>query len=218
MKYAVIPVTPFQQNCTLLVDDATQAAAVVDPGGDVERILALVEKHGLKVERILLTHGHLDHAAAAGELAQRLGGVPIEGPHRDEQFLIDNLPVQCAAYGFPVHPAFTPDRWLADGDTVRFGGETLEVIHCPGHTPGHVVFFHRGKGLALVGDVIFAGSVGRTDFDFKGKPYGDFETLADSIRRKLFPLGDEVEFIPGHGPNSTFGRERATNPYVGEGA
>ncbi|HTH39597.1 MAG TPA: MBL fold metallo-hydrolase [Rhodocyclaceae bacterium] len=218
MKYAVIPVTPFQQNCSILVDDATQRAVVVDPGGDVDRIVATLEKNGITVERILLTHGHLDHASAAGELAQRLGGVPIEGPHEDEKFLIDNLPVQCASYGFPVFDAFTPTRWLKDGDTVQFGNETLEVIHCPGHTPGHVVFFHRGRGLAIVGDVIFAGSVGRTDFDFKGKPYGDFDTLAHSIRQKLFPLGDDVEFIPGHGPNSTFGRERQTNPYVGEDA
>ncbi|GAB2179982.1 MBL fold metallo-hydrolase [Denitratisoma sp. agr-D3] len=218
MKYAVLPVTPFQQNCSILVDDATQHAVVIDPGGDIERILATVEKNGLTVERILLTHGHLDHASAAGELAQRLGGVPIEGPHQDEKFLIDHLPQQCALYGFPVFPSFTPDRWLQDGDTVRFGNETLEVLHCPGHTPGHVVFFHRGKGLAVVGDVLFAGSVGRTDFDFKGKPYGDFDTLAAAIRGKLFPLGDEVEFIPGHGPNSTFGRERQTNPYVGDGA
>jgi len=218
MKYAVIPVTPFQQNCSMLVDDATQRAAVVDPGGDIERIIALAEKNGITIERILLTHGHLDHASAAGELSQRLGGIPIEGPHEAEKFLIDHLPQQCAAYGFPVHPAFTPDRWLKEGDTVSFGNETLEVIHCPGHTPGHVVFFHRGKGLAVVGDVLFAGSVGRTDFDFQGKPYGDFDTLAAGIRGKLFPLGDEVEFIPGHGPNSTFGRERQTNPYVGDDA
>ncbi|RTL57941.1 MAG: MBL fold metallo-hydrolase [Rhodocyclaceae bacterium] len=214
MKYAVIPVTPFQQNCSLLLDETTGHAVVIDPGGDIERILAVVEKNNITVERVLLTHGHLDHASAAGELAQRLG-VPIEGPHEDEKFLIDNLPNQCASYGFPVYPAFTPTRWLKEGDTVTFGKESLEVFHCPGHTPGHIVFFHRGKGLAVVGDVIFAGSVGRTDFDFQGKPYGDFDTLASSIRNKLFPLGDNVEFIPGHGPNSTFGRERESNPFVG---
>ena len=218
MKYAVIPVTPFQQNCSLLVCEASGNAVVIDPGGDVDRIVALVDKAGVRVERILLPHGHLDHAAAAGALAERLGGVPIEGPHEDERFLIDNLPQQSAAYGFPVYPAFTPGRWLKEGDTVRFGEEEMEVLHCPGHTPGHLVFFHRGARLAVVGDVIFAGSVGRTDFDFKGKPYGDFDTLARSIRGKLFPLGDEVEFIPGHGPNSTFGRERQSNPYVGDQA
>ena len=218
MKYAVIPVTPFQQNCSLLVCEQTGRAAVIDPGGDVDRILAVVAKAGVSVERILLTHGHLDHAAAAGVLAQRLGDLPIEGPHQDEHFLIDNLPQQSAAYGFPVYPAFSPSRWLVEGDIVRFGEQELEVLHCPGHPPGHIVFFHRGDQLAVVGDVIFAGSVGRTDFDFKGKPYGDFDTLASSIRDKLFPLGDAVEFIPGHGPNSTFGRERKTNPYVGDGA
>ncbi len=217
MKYAVIPVTPFQQNCSMVGDEPTQHAAVIDPGGDIERIIATAEKNGITIERILLTHGHLDHASAAGELSQRLGGIPIDGPHEDEKFLIDNLPQQCASYGFPVYAAFTP-RWLKEGDTVSFGNETLEVTPCPGPPPGHIVFFHRGKGLAVVGDVIFAGSVGRTDFDFQGKPYGDFDTLASSIRGKLFPLGDEVEFIPGHGPNSTFGRERQSNPFVGDDA
>ncbi|HEY6897884.1 MAG TPA: MBL fold metallo-hydrolase [Rhodocyclaceae bacterium] len=218
MKYAVIPVTPFQQNCSILVCETTGKAAVVDPGGDIERILGVTEKAGVTIERILLTHGHLDHASAAGALSARLGGIPIEGPHEAERFLIDALPSQCASYGFPVQPAFTPDRWLQEGDSVHFGDEALEVIHCPGHTPGHIVFFHRSRKLAVVGDVIFAGSVGRTDFDFKGKPYGDFDTLAHSIRDKLFPLGDDVEFIPGHGPNSTFGRERMTNPFVGDDA
>lgn len=216
MKYAVIPVTPFQQNCSILVCEETKKAAVVDPGGDLDQILAVVQKSGLTIERILLTHGHLDHAAAAGALSERLGGLPIEGPHEAERFLIENLSQQSAAYGFPVYPAFTPSRWLQQGDTVSFGNEVLEVFHCPGHTPGHVVFYHRGRKLATVGDVIFAGSVGRTDFDFKGKPYGDFDTLSRSIRETLFPLGDDVEFIPGHGPNSTFGRERMTNPFVGD--
>ncbi len=215
MKYKVIPVTPFEQNCSMLVCDTTQHAVVIDPGGDLPRILAVAEKAGVKIEKVLLTHGHLDHAAAAGKLAQQLG-VPIEGPHRAEKFLIDQLPDQSRAYGFPVYPAFEPSRWLDEGDTVTFGDETLEILHCPGHTPGHIVFFHRRGGLAVVGDVIFAGSVGRTDFAVDGKPYGDFATLERSIREKLYPLGDEVEFIPGHGPNSTFGRERKTNPFVSD--
>ena len=215
MKYAVIPVTPFEQNCTLMVCEATQKAVVIDPGGDIERILAVAAKAGVSIEKVLLTHGHLDHASAAGELAAQLG-VPIEGPHEDERFLIDALPEQAAAYGFPVYRTFTPDRWLKQGDTVSFGNETLEVFHCPGHTPGHVVFFHRGRKLAVVGDVIFAGSVGRTDFDYKGKPYGNFDTLAESIRGNLWSLGDDAEFIPGHGPNSTIGRERRSNPFVAD--
>ena len=215
VRYAVVPVTPFQQNCTVLVCDAAHRAAVIDPGGDLDRILAVVEKAGAAVEKILLTHGHLDHASAAGELAARTGA-PIEGPHEAERFLIAELPEQCRAYGFPAYPAFEPDRWLRDGDSVGFGHETLEVLHCPGHTPGHIVFFHRKGGLAIVGDVIFAGSVGRTDFSHHGKPYGDFDTLAHSIRHKLYPLGDAVEFIAGHGPNSTFGRERAGNPFVAD--
>lgn len=215
MKYKVIPVTPFQQNCTLLVCGTTQRAAIIDPGGDIERILAVIDKAGVKAEKVLLTHGHLDHAAASGKLAQQLG-IPIEGPHEGDRFLIEQLSEQSRMYGFPVYPAFEPDRWLKDGDTVGFGEETLEVLHCPGHTPGHVVFFHRKGGLAVVGDVLFAGSIGRTDFSHEGKPYGDFDTLAQSIRGKLYPLGDDVEFICGHGPNSTFGRERRTNPFVSD--
>lgn len=215
MKYAVIPVTPFEQNCTLMVCDATQRAVAIDPGGDIDRILAVAAKAGVTIEKVLLTHGHLDHASAAGELAAKLN-VPIEGPHEAERFLIDALPEQSAAYGFPVHRSFTPDRWLKQGDVVHFGDQTLEVLHCPGHTPGHIVFFHRGRKLAVVGDVLFAGSIGRTDFEFKGKPYGDFDTLAASIRNNLWPLGDDVEFIPGHGPNSTIGRERRSNPFVAD--
>jgi len=210
MKYAIIPVTPFEQNCSLLVCDETQQAVVIDPGGDIERILAVAEKAGVKIEKILLTHGHLDHASAAGVLAHQLG-VSIEGPHEEDLFLLQNLPQQTRAYGFPPVETFVPDRWLNDGDTVSFGNQTLEVIHCPGHTPGHVVFFHRDAGLAAVGDVLFAGSIGRTDF-----PRGDHASLIHAIRKKLFPLGDKVEFIPGHGPNSTFGRERATNPFVAD--
>ena len=210
MKYAIIPVTPFVQNCSLLVCDQTQQAVVIDPGGDIERILAVAKKGGVTIEKVLLTHGHLDHASAAGTLARQLG-VKIEGPHRDDLFLIENLPQQASSYGFPPVEPFLPDRWLQEGDTVTFGKQTLEVFHCPGHTPGHIVFFNRPPKFAVVGDVIFAGSIGRTDF-----PRGNHDDLIRSIRTKLFPLGDDVEFIPGHGPNSTFGQERESNPYVAD--
>ena len=211
MKYTIIPVTPIVQNCSLLVCDETQSAVVIDPGGDIEKIVGVANKVGLTIEKVLLTHGHIDHAAAAGDLAQRLG-VKIEGPHEDDLFLLQALPQQAINYGFPPVRPFIPDRWLHQGDTVSFGKLTLEVIHCPGHTPGHVVYFHRRGKFAVVGDVLFAGSIGRTDF-----PRGNHEDLIRSIREKLFPLGDDVEFLPGHGPNSTFGKERATNPYVADG-
>ena len=162
MKYTIIPVTPLAQNCSILVCDETQKAVVVDPGGDIERILGVVKKAGLTIEKVLLTHGHLDHAAAAGELAQQLG-VKIEGPHEDDLYMIQMLPQQTISYGFPPAEAFVPDRWLHQGDTVTFGKQTLEVLHCPGHTPGHVVYFHRPGKFAVVGDVLFAGSIGRTD-------------------------------------------------------
>jgi hydroxyacylglutathione hydrolase len=210
MKYAIIPVTPFEQNCSLLLCEETQQAVVVDPGGDIDRILLAAEKAGACIEKILLTHGHLDHASAAGMLAQRLG-VKIEGPHENDLFLLQNLPQQTRAYGFPPVEAFVPDRWLRHGDTVTFGNQVLEVLHCPGHTPGHVVFFHRQDRLAAVGDVLFAGSIGRSDL-----PRGDHDALVSSIRTRLFILGDDIEFIPGHGPNSTFGRERETNPFVAD--
>jgi hydroxyacylglutathione hydrolase len=210
MQYRVIPVTPFQQNCSLLWCEETKKAAVVDPGGDIELILAAVARFGAEVEKILLTHGHIDHAGGTAELARRLG-VPIEGPQREEQFWIDQLPQQSQMFGFPRADKFTPDRWLEQGDTVRFGNVEMEVLHCPGHTPGHVVFFHRGSRLAVVGDVLFQGSIGRTDF-----PRGDYDTLIHSIRERLWPLGDDVTFIPGHGPLSTFGDERRSNPFVGD--
>lgn len=206
-----LPVTLFQQNCTILWCDKTRKAAVVDPGGEVERIRAAIATLGVTVERILLTHGHIDHVGAAAPLAEALAA-PIEGPQREDGFLIedDYLGRQCKMFGFPAVTGFSPARWLDDGDSVRIGDETLQVIHAPGHTPGHVVYFHAGAKLALVGDVLFAGSIGRTDF-----PRGDHPTLIRSIRERLFPLGDDVSFIPGHGPMSTFGEERASNPYVG---
>ncbi|MCC5859068.1 MAG: MBL fold metallo-hydrolase [Ectothiorhodospiraceae bacterium] len=208
MKVYIVPVTPFQQNCSILCCQRTGKAAVVDPGGETGRILEAVEQAGVTVERILVTHGHLDHAGAVAELAERLR-VPVEGPHRDDQFWIDGLAEQSQRFGFDGARPFTPDRWLEDGDTVTVGETELQVLHCPGHTPGHVVFFSPEGRFAVVGDVLFQGSIGRTDF-----PRGDHGTLIRSIREKLFPLGDDVQFLPGHGPASTFGHERKTNPFV----
>lgn len=210
MKYSIISVTPFQQNCTLIWCEATRKAAVVDPGGDIQRITEKVEELDLTLEKILLTHAHIDHAGGTAELAN-IAGIPIEGPHEEDLFWIEGLPQQSQMFGFPQVEVFTPDRWLGDRDSVIVGNETLDVLHCPGHTPGHVVFYHQPSQLALVGDVLFQGSIGRTDF-----PKGDHSTLISSIRDKLFPLGDEVAFIPGHGPMSTFGQERLSNPFVSD--
>ena len=210
LNYLVIPVTSFEQNCTLLWCDVTRRAAVVDPGGDLARIRKGLDDRQLTLERILVTHGHIDHAGAAAELADATG-VAIEGPQQEDAFWIDGLEQQSRMFGLPGARCFTPARWLEQGDTVTVGDETLEVIHCPGHTPGHVVFFHRETGLALVGDVLFRGSIGRTDF-----PKGDYDTLIESIRTRLWPLGDEVRFIPGHGPMSSFGLERRSNPFVAD--
>ena len=210
MKYEVIPVTPFQQNCSLIWCEETNRAAVVDPGGEIERVLGAAERRGVQIERILVTHGHIDHAGATADIAQRLG-IPVEGPHRDDAFWIEGIPEQSRRFGFPPMKSFTPDRWLEQGDTVRFGALELEVRHCPGHTPGHVIFFHRRDRLALVGDVLFHGSIGRTDL-----PGGDYETLIRSITEQLWTLGDDVSFIPGHGPLSTFGEERENNPFVAD--
>ncbi len=209
LKYQIVPVTPFEQNCTLLWCDETRQAAVVDPGGDLARITLAVEKNDLKLEKILVTHGHIDHAGGVADLAERLA-LPIEGPHLDDQFWIVNMPQQAQMYGFPNVREFVPDRWLKQGDRVRFGLIEMQVLHCPGHTPGHVVFFNEEARLALVGDVLFKGSVGRTDF-----PKGNFDDLMASIKNKLWPLGDDVTFISGHGPISTFGEERLTNPFCG---
>jgi hydroxyacylglutathione hydrolase len=209
MDFDIIPVTPFEQNCSLIICPKTHRAALVDPGGDLDQLKAAVEARGVVVEKILLTHGHIDHCGEAGLLAQELG-VPIEGPHRDDAFWIEQLPTQGKMFGFPALSPFTPDRWLVDGDTVTVGELVLEVIHCPGHTPGHVVFVDLVARIAFVGDVLFAGSIGRTDF-----PKGNHEDLLRSIKERLFPLGDDMAFVPGHGPMSTFGEERVSNPFVG---
>jgi glyoxylase-like metal-dependent hydrolase (beta-lactamase superfamily II) len=210
MQVTVLPVTAFAQNCSILACETTHAAAIVDPGGDLDRIVAQLQAQSLKAEKILLTHAHIDHCAGAPELARRLS-IPIEGPHSADRFWLEALPAVAAQYGFAPAQAFAPDRWLFDGDTVQFGAQSLQVLHCPGHTPGHVVFFHAAERLAFVGDVLFAGSIGRTDF-----PRGNHVELLASIRGKLWPLGGEVRFIPGHGPDSTFGRERLTNPFVAD--
>jgi glyoxylase-like metal-dependent hydrolase (beta-lactamase superfamily II) len=210
MGYRIIPVTPFEQNCTLLWCDETREAAVVDPGGDLDRIRAAADAAGVTVKQILLTHAHIDHAGGTAELAADLR-VPIIGPHPGDQFWIDGLAQQARHFGFRPAQPFTPDRWLAQGDHLRVGKLDIEVRHCPGHTPGHVVFYVPALQLAIVGDVLFAGSIGRTDF-----PGGDFQTLVDAIRGQLFTLGDEVQFIPGHGPMSTIGEERRSNPFVAD--
>ena len=209
MKIAVLPVTPFQQNCAILWDEATMRGAVIDPGGEVGRIVAEVERLGVAVERIALTHGHFDHAGGAAELKQRLGGVPVEGPDERDRFLLDALGEDGPARGLAEARAVTPDRWLREGDAVELGGVAFDVLHCPGHTPGHVVFTNPGGRFALVGDTLFRGSVGRTDL-----PYGSQNDLIASIRTKLLPLGDDVRFLCGHGPGSTIGVERATNPFL----
>jgi glyoxylase-like metal-dependent hydrolase (beta-lactamase superfamily II) len=208
MRYAIIPVTPFEQNCTVFWCEQTRQAAVIDPGGDIDRILEFLKKEGLTLAKILVTHGHIDHAGGVGALAARTG-VTIEGPHEEDRFWIVGMPQQSKMFGFPNVQNFEPDRWLKAGDKVRFGEIELDVLHCPGHTPGHVVFYHPASKLAQVGDVLFQGSIGRTDF-----PRGDYDTLMRSIHEQLFPLGDDVEFIPGHGPMSNFGEERRYNPFL----
>ena len=211
LEFAILPVTAFAQNCTLIWSSLNKRGAVVDPGGDIDRIEAELNRRGIVLEKILITHGHIDHAGAAAALANR-HHVPIEGPHKEDAFWIQGMPMQSKQFGFPHADAFEPDRWLQDGDTVTVGGETLDVIHTPGHTPGHVCFHHEPSRLALVGDVLFQQSIGRTDF-----PKGNHQDLIRSIREKLFPLGDDVRFIPGHGPMSTFGDERMDNPFVADG-
>lgn len=212
LKVLIVPVTPFEQNCSILICEETNRAAIVDPGGDIPKILDALNKSGVTPEKILLTHGHIDHCAGAVALAKELN-VEIEGPHKDEAFWLDQLPLQSQRFGFPKADAFVPNKWLDDEDVVSVGKVLLTVKHCPGHTPGHVVFYSPQDHLAIVGDVLFAGSIGRTDF-----PRGNHADLVAAIRDKLFPLGDDIAFVPGHGPMSTFGDERKNNPYVGDGA
>ncbi|MGQ0530551.1 MAG: MBL fold metallo-hydrolase [Panacagrimonas sp.] len=212
LRCEIIPVTPFQQNCSLVWDAHTKQAVLIDAGGEVERLLERVAHHGLKLEQLWVTHGHLDHASGVAELADSLQ-LPIHGPHPDDQFWIDGLPEAAEQFGFPPARSFTPTRWLQQGDQLQLGSLQFEVLHCPGHTPGHVVLYQPQAQLAFVGDVLFQGSIGRTDF-----PRGNHADLVRSIRERLFPLGDQIQFVPGHGPMSTFGQERQSNPYVSDRA
>lgn len=210
MKYQIIPVTPFQQNCSLVWCDETMKAAVIDPGGDIDRILTEVKKRGVSLEKVFLTHGHIDHVGGAKLLSTQLN-IPIIGPHKADSFWLENLAEQSQHFGLKACEIFASDQYLDEGDTVTIGNLTLKVLHCPGHTPGHVVFFCEKAKTAWVGDVLFHGSVGRTDF-----PQSNHDDLISSITKKLWPLGRDVEFIPGHGPISTFGSERDQNPFVAD--
>ncbi|MBT7831946.1 MAG: MBL fold metallo-hydrolase [Candidatus Marinimicrobia bacterium] len=207
MKLEIIPVTPLQQNCSLLTCEVTNEAVLVDPGGDAEILKSRVAELQVKPVKLLLTHGHFDHAGAAAELAE-FWGIPVIGPHQEDEFLLESIPEWSAQYQLDGR-SVTPDQLLNQGDVVQFGEQSLDVHHCPGHTPGHVVFVHTEARMAFVGDVLFQGSIGRSDF-----PRGDHQQLLDSINNKLFPLGDDIEFVPGHGPISTFGEERRSNPFI----
>lgn len=210
LNFRIVPVTPYQQNCSVLWCDESKEAAVVDPGGDLFKIQSVIDQYELDLNKIILTHGHLDHVAGTMALADKYK-VPVIGPQKEDKFWLDGLPEACRMSGFPAAEAFVPTKWLDEGDSISIGNVELSVIHTPGHTPGHVILFDQQSKLAIVGDVLFQGSIGRSDF-----PRGDQDTLIRSIREKLWPLGDEVKFIPGHGPMSTFGQERATNPFVAD--
>ena len=212
LSLRIIPVTPFEQNCSLLICKQTQQAVAIDPGGDLDKIDRALKQTGASLAYVLLTHGHIDHCGQAREYADR-HQVGLIGPHEDDAFWIDQLPMQGQRFGFPTLKAFKPDRWLKQGDMLSFGKQNLEVHHTPGHTPGHVVFHHRAVGLAIVGDVLFDGSIGRTDF-----PRGNHADLIASIQRELWPMGNDTRFVPGHGPMSSFGEQRAHNPYVSDAA
>ncbi len=212
LQYQIIPVTPLQQNCSVIWCDQTMDGAVVDPGGDLNLLTGFINSKKINISQILLTHGHLDHAGGATQLASELN-VPINGPHIADKFWLDGIERQSAMYGLSGMKNCTPDRWLTEQDSVQVGNETLTIIHCPGHTPGHLVFYHEASSLALVGDVLFEGSIGRTDF-----PQGNHQDLLDSISQKLWPLGNETRFVPGHGNMSNFGKERESNPFVSDRA
>jgi glyoxylase-like metal-dependent hydrolase (beta-lactamase superfamily II) len=210
LKAVIETVTPFQQNCSIIWCGTTRRGAIIDPGGEIERLIESAARRDITVEKILITHAHLDHAGGAAALAAHYG-VPIEGPHRADQMLIDAIEQQGARYGMPECRHFTPDRWFEDGDTVTVGLQTFAIRHCPGHAPGHVVFVHEAARLAFIGDVLFHGSIGRTDL-----AGGDHDALIRSVVTKLWPFGDDITFVPGHGPVSSFGEERRTNPFVGD--
>lgn len=212
LRYQIIPVTPFQQNCTVFWNEETKKGAIVDPGGDLSMLDKFIDEQGIEIEKILVTHGHLDHAGAVADMAAARQ-VPIIGPHIEDKFWIDGMPEAAAAYNFPEAKAFEPDQWLEHGDTVEAAGVTFDVVHAPGHTPGHVVFVQKDDKVAMVGDVLFQGSIGRTDF-----PKGDYNQLISSITERLWPLGLDITFIPGHGPTSTFEQEKKTNPFVSDAA
>jgi glyoxylase-like metal-dependent hydrolase (beta-lactamase superfamily II) len=208
LKASIIPVTPFQQNCVLIWDDQTMQGTVIDPGGDVARIEAEIAARGVTLTQILLTHGHIDHAGGADELREKTG-IPVTGPHRADAILLDHLEQQGRAYDIAGARNLVPDRWLDEGESVTLGGEVFDVLHCPGHSPGSLVYVSKELRVAFVGDVLFQGSIGRTDF-----PYGDHDALITAIRTKLLPLGDDIAFVCGHGPGSDFGTERRSNPFL----
>ncbi|MGC6475794.1 MAG: MBL fold metallo-hydrolase [Parvibaculales bacterium] len=210
LAYRIVPVTPYQQNCTIFWNPDTKKGGIVDPGGDLENLKSLMAEEGVEIEKILCTHGHLDHVGGVATLAKELD-VPIIGPHKEDLFWIEQLPSQAEFMNFPPCEKFESDQWLEHGDEVEVAGAIFQVLHCPGHTPGHVVFYQPDDKIALVGDVLFMGSIGRTDF-----PRGNHEELVRSIKTHLWPLGDEVQFVPGHGPTSTIGHERKTNPFVAD--
>ncbi len=210
IRYQIIPVTQFQQNCTVFWNEETKKGGIVDPGGDLALLDKFIEEQGIEIEKILVTHGHLDHAGAVKDMAEARN-IPIIGPHIDDKFWIDGMSEAAAQFGFPETRGFEPDQWLEHGDKVEAAGATFDVLHCPGHTPGHVVFVQHDDKIAMVGDVIFKGSIGRTDF-----PKGNYNQLIGSITERLWPLGLDITFIPGHGPTSTFGFEKKSNPFVSD--
>lgn len=210
LQYQIIPVTSYQQNCSIVWCDETMKGVVIDPGGDVQLLKQAIDALKVDVVKLVLTHGHLDHVGGTEALAE-MTNAPVIGPHKEDNFWLQGLPNQSQMFGFPHTDAFEPTTWLNEGDVVTFGNQTLNVLHTPGHTPGHVVLFNQEAKMAFVGDVLFKGGVGRSDF-----PRGDHDTLITSIKTKLWPLGNDIKFVPGHGPESTFGHERQTNPFVAD--